>query len=150
MSDPFDDFANENISAARKKMLERAETRGQMKRAKKMVEKDLLFEMWQRWHIMRKVELLKGDWAVPAQELIDFLERMDIGDADSLIELLDRQPWRNADPDTRYLVQAIVGHAIVFLREREGLAPFDDPLPSFDGSYEDEPNASMIIREMLK
>jgi hypothetical protein len=147
MSDPFDDFANENISMARKKMLERAETRGQLKRAKKLIEKDLLFEMWQRFHNARKIELMQGEWCVPAGELVAFLESMTINDADALIELLDRQPWRNADEDTRFLVQSIVGHAIIFLREREGLPPFDDPIPFTD---DDEPNASMIIREMLK
>ena len=146
MSDPFDDFADENMSRGRKAQLARAETREEKRRAKQLTDRDLLFEMWQRWHLMRKTELLKGEWAVPAAELIDFLERMTIDDADALIELLDRQPWRNADADTRYLVQAIIGHAIVFLRECEGLAPFDDPLPFSD----EPPNATLIIREMLK
>ena len=145
MTDPFDDFAEENTSRARKAMLARAETREQKRKAKQLIERDYLFEQWQKWHKKRKAELLAGEWARPAQKLIDFLERMDFNSADELIELM--RPWRHADDDTRFLVQSIVGHAIIYLRESNGLPPFDDPLPF---SMDDEPNVTMVIREMLR
>jgi len=74
-----------------------------------------------------------------------FLESMTIEDGGRLIDLVLRGPWRRADADTRYLLLGLIDTRIVFLRETEGWAPFDDSIP-FGG----EPTAFEIIRAELQ
>ena len=52
--------------------------------------------------------------------------------------------WRNADDDKRFQILSIVNAAIVSLRERHKLPPFEDPLPGAPL------NAFLVIRELLR
>jgi hypothetical protein len=132
--------------APRKARMRAAETRAEKKRQKELAERDYLFRDWQEWHKKRKGELLAGAWCEAAQELSNFLETMTVEDAPALVALVERGPWREADHDTRFLVLELISHSIIYLREKVGLAPFDDPLPFSD----DEPNAFLVIRGMLR
>jgi hypothetical protein len=143
MIDPFEQFAEDHISAPRKARIRAAETRAQRKREKELDDREIMFREWQKWHQKRKAELLTGAWGEAATELADFLERMDTDDAVALIELVERGPWRDADADTRFMVLELIDHSIIYLREREGLEPFDDPL-------DDDLNAFLIIRGLLQ
>jgi hypothetical protein len=64
--------------------------------------------------------------------------------ADALIEHVRANDWASADGDMRLLALRLADAAIVRLRERAGLEPFDDPLP-------DQPsNAFLSLRELLR
>ena len=61
----------------------------------------------------------------------------------ALIELIKGGPWRHAAAETRFEVLVLIDTAIVGLRTRCGLPPFDDALPG------DRPNVFLHIREVL-
>jgi hypothetical protein len=140
------ELGQKQMVAPHKAKLRAAKTRAERKLEKERKEREQLFGMWTKWHKERKAELLAGPYSEAANELALFLERMTITDAPALIELTKRGPWCEADADTRFLVLELIAHSIIYLREREGLAPIDDPIPFSD----DEPDAFMIIREMLR
>jgi hypothetical protein len=143
MTDPFEDFANEHQSRYSKR---REKTRAERRIEKELAERDYLFEEWTQWHQKRKQELLTGVHAEMANELAGFLERMTINDAPALVTLVRSRPWHMTDPDTRFLALELISHAIIYLRERAELPPFDDPIPWSD----DEPDAFMIIKRLLR
>jgi len=146
MTDPFEDFADRNSTAYNRARMRAAETKAERELAKKQFERDFIFEEWKKWHEERKVALLAGPHGEQAQELCYFLETMTIADAAALVELVKRGAWHETNADTRFLVQTLIGRTIMCVRECEGLPPFDDPLPFSD----EELNASLIIRELLK
>jgi hypothetical protein len=145
-TDPFEDFANENMTGYNRSRLRAEETRAERERRKKEAERNFLFAEWKAWHEKRKNELLAGVWSEAAQELSNFLENMGTEDAPALIALVERGPWRRTDQDTRFLVLELISHSIMYLRESHGLAPFDDALPFCN----DDLNTFLIIREMLR
>jgi hypothetical protein len=68
---------------------------------------------------------------------------MRLQDGAALVSLVEAGPWRHADRDTRFEVLALIDTAIVSLRTRCDLLPFDDALPG------DRPNVFPLIREVL-
>jgi hypothetical protein len=77
---------------------------------------------------------------------VGFLESVTLGDEAALLAFVKQGPWREADSDTRFEILALVDTAIVRLRERDGLAPFDDGLPWSD----QPPGAFLMLREWLR
>jgi hypothetical protein len=140
--DSWDDIASEQIVSPRRARMRAAEKRKQ----KRLQERNELFRAWERWHKERREILLSGPHGRAAQELVDFLERMTCceEDAAALLTLVQQGPWADSDPDVKFLVLGVVDNAITYLRENEGLHPFDDPLP------DEEPNVFLTIREMLR
>lgn len=111
---------------------------------KALQERDYLFKQWRKWHEETLKEFINGPYAVAAKELHTFLSTADLDSGDRLIELVRQGPWLGADEDTRYQVLRIIDHAIVYLRESNGMEPFDDPFP------DEDPSVFIILREMLK
>jgi hypothetical protein len=104
-------------------------------------ERDQQFLVWRRWRQKGVDALVAGPHASEANDLIEFLKVMTLGSGPELIKRVG--PWIDADPDTRFLVLSLIDSAIAALRERNGLAPFDDALPG------QPPTAFQIIRECL-
>jgi hypothetical protein len=142
--DPWARLAEEQISAPRKAVLKGVQTRRERAIEKALDDKQTLYKQWQEWHAKRKKELLAGDFATPAGEVAEFVERMTLRDGAALVALVENGPWHHADADTRYQVLALVSHAITNLREQMGMSPFDDPILS------SEKNVFLTIRDMLK
>ena len=136
----FEALADRQISAPRKARARAAERRAAEKALR---ERDQQCAAWRRWHQKQTEELLAGPHGEAAYELVEFLAAMTLDRAADLIALVERGPWRSADPDTRYQVLRLVDHDIARLRERAGLAPYDDALPG------EPPTAFQIIREAL-
>jgi hypothetical protein len=134
--DPFERIAERRFAGARKVVSATA-------KEKALVERDELFRLWKKQQQKRRDELLKGAYGAEATRLADLLERMTIHDTTALLELVEQGPWRNVDADTRYQVLGMIDRAIIYVRECEGLAPFDDALPG------EEPTVFEIIRERL-
>ena len=63
--------------------------------------------------------------------------------ARELVNFVAAQDWSVVDADTRAIALFEINNAIVTLRERRGLPPFDDPLPGAP------PNAFQVIRKIL-
>jgi hypothetical protein len=142
----FADLAERQISApvkARHRAVEkRAAAREKANQA--LEERDQLFAMWRRWRRDRVEALLSGPHGEAVGELTAFLKGMTLEQAPELITLVERGPWRQADTDTRFEILGLIDAAIVRLRERNDLDPFDDALPG-------EPlTAFQVIREVLR
>lgn len=120
--------------AAEKRALEKA-----------LRERDQQFKLWRKWHREQCEALLAGPHAEAAQALIAFLNAMTITQAAGLLALVEHGPWRGADPDARYQVLRLIDASIAHLRERAGLASFNDSLPWTD----EPPTAFEILRGWL-
>jgi hypothetical protein len=136
MTSPWEVLAERQIVAPRKARMRAAETR----RQKKLKERDTLFRAWKKWHEERREQFLQHDGAA---ELVALIERMTLDDGDALIDLVEHSPLRHADQETRSLALSLINNGIIYLRESNGLVPFDDPLP------DEEPSAFFVVKEML-
>lgn len=142
MSNPFLRLAEQQISNPVKSRMKAAATREQRRRAKQLSDNAILYKQWKQWHDKCRAELLAGPYGEAASELADFIASMSIQDGDALIAKVERGPWVSADTDSRYQVLRMIDHSIVYLRESNGLEPFDDPL-------DDDLNVFLQIRQML-
>lgn len=138
----FTDLAARQISAPEKAKLRAAAKRASKAAERALAERDTLARLWQHYQRERLAALLAGPFGSAIQDLIALLERLQLDQADALIALLNRGPWRQADADTRLEVLRLVNASIISLRERHGLEPFDDPLPPSAAAFQ-------IIRGLL-
>ena len=101
-------------------------------------------QQWERYleelEKRRKV-LTSGPYAGTAEALVAFLKSLTLDDGEMLIEMA--AVWQSAPWTTRFLVLQMIDEAMIMVRERNGLPPFDDPL------WEEEDNAFITIRRML-
>jgi hypothetical protein len=143
--DPYSVVAAEQISNPVKARMRAVQTRAERRAEKQLSDKQVLSQQWQQYHAQRLKRLSTGKFRKPVAVLASFLESMTLEDGGALIELIERGPWREADADTRFLLLGLIARRIMYLREAEGLAPFDDSLP-----FSDEPlTVFQIIRERL-
>jgi hypothetical protein len=88
-------------------------------------------------------EALEGPGGAALAELLALLGRLRPGDAERLVEFVATKRDQWPDRDLRHVVLARIDNAIIELRERSGLPPFDDPLPG-------EPaNCFLMVRDLL-
>jgi hypothetical protein len=113
------------------------------RRAKHAVHQETLGKAYRRWRDERSEALLAGPHGHAARRLVNFLKDMGLHDGAALIRLVDRQQWCSADYETRPEILVLIDSAVISLRERHGLAPFDDALPA------EPPNAFLLIREAM-
>jgi hypothetical protein len=139
---PFTAFG-EALAPARKPRREGVSAREAARRAKALQERDRLSLAHRRWRKEAFDALLNGPHGAAARTLIAFLDHMQ-SDERGLVELVQSGPWRDADADTRFLILVLVDAAAIRLRERAGLAPFDDPL------RDKESNMFLTIRKLLQ
>jgi hypothetical protein len=143
--DPYAQLAEEQISNPVKARMRGAKTRAERAKAKKLDDQQIQFGLWKKWHHKQTKKLLTGPYKTPAGTLSRFLANMTLQHDPELIELIKRGPWRDSDPDTRYLVLSLIDSRIVYLREAEGWPPFDDAMPFSDN----KPTLFLCIREIL-
>jgi hypothetical protein len=139
-SNPFTAFGEALVPTEKRTKVGAREAK---RREKTRQERDCLSQAHRRWRKETVDALLVGPHGVAAQALIDFLEHMELSDGRGLIELVQSGPWRGADEDTRFLILVLVDAAVVQLRERTGLDPFDDPL-------DEKSNVFLLIRRLLQ
>jgi len=107
----------------------RAATRAQRTQEKALQERHELFALWKKHHREQSDGLLAGPHGAAAQELMDFMQGMTLGDGEELLDRVRAGPWRVADEDTRFIVLSLIDSGLVRLREKNGLPPFDDSIP---------------------
>jgi hypothetical protein len=134
----FLDLADRQVSAPVKAQRRAVEKRA----ARREEEHGRLAAARQRYERERLVEAFAGQHG---EKLRQFIEFLDIVTLQSAAALIDRaREFQAADDDTRFLVLRSIDSAIIRLRERHKMMPFDDPLPG-------QPlNAFLTIREILR
>lgn len=139
-------WAEEYAETVETRSEQRAHRRKQSAQQRAMVkalhERNYLHRQWKKWHEDQLKLFLDGDHAQAAKELHAFLLTLDLENGDELIAKVERGPWVSADADSRYQVLRMVDRAIVYLRESNGMEPFDDPL-------DDDLNVFLRIRRLL-
>jgi len=145
MGNPFTDFAEANTPAAVKARQRATAKRRAKAEEKALQERDDLFRLWKQWRREQVEALLSGPHGTKAQELLGFLQTMSLSDGPRLIEFVRAAGWQHVDADTKFEILSLINTAITELRERAGLAPFDDGIPP-----DEEPTALVIIRELLR
>jgi hypothetical protein len=71
------------------------------------------------------------------------LDRLELSSAAALLDFIRRSDWSSVNFDTRLTVLHEINNSITCMRERHGLAPFDDPLPN------QPDNVFRIVRSIL-
>jgi hypothetical protein len=110
---------------------------------KELRDRERLLRQYRGWFREQVKAARQGPYGERLERLRRFLHTMTIDDGDRLIELVDDDHWRDADADTRFLILRMVDNAIVLLREKRGLPPFDDALEG------EPPTAFQIIKQCL-
>jgi hypothetical protein len=144
----FLDYAEKNTPAAVKARQRATENRRAKAAEKALAERDSLFSLWKLWKRERLDALLSGSHGAAVSELVAFLQTMTLEDATlnggaNLIKRVRINNWERADADIRFEILALVDAAIIAVRERAKLTPFDDPLG-------DSPDAFLTLRELLQ
>jgi xanthine/CO dehydrogenase XdhC/CoxF family maturation factor len=139
ISNPFAAFADRH---ARKPRPRRVSEKEAARREKAAEERAQLSAAHRRWRKDQIAALLAGPHG--AQALVEFLNSMDLQAEPELLEHVRSGPWHDADEDTRFLILVIIDAALVRLRERQGMPPFDDPLPG------EAPSAFLELQEWLR
>lgn len=129
---PFSRLASEQIAAPVKSRMKAVETR----RARSaQAEKDLLDEaqllkLYRRERKKQLQALLDGPFGPDVRGLLSFMRTMTLSSAPGLIALVRKAIWIKALPeDHKYILLRLVSQGIARVREKNGLSPFDDPLP---------------------
>ena len=100
-----------------------------------------LLRAWKRWHREQLKQALCGLHRDVLERLMLQLENLQ--SARELVGFIEAQDWTAIDVETRFIALHEINAAITALRERNGLAPIDDPLP---GAPE---NAFRIIKTIM-
>jgi hypothetical protein len=139
VNNPFLDVAARQIAAPVQARMRAARTRALRKALK---ERDDAHALWRVWRHERVERLLAGPYGADARALIEVLDRATL--SSDFVGVVRRGPWPCADADTRFEILALIDTAIIALRERQKLPPFNDPIG-------DAPrDAFLQIRELLR
>jgi hypothetical protein len=112
-------------------------------RQKELVDQARLTRAWKARHREQLEEALAGPHGAQISELMALLDRLELSSAAALLAFIRRSEWSSVGYDTRLVVLHQINDRITRMRERHGLAPFDDPLPG------QPDNVFRIVRAIL-
>ena len=143
---PFQRLALEAVPYAQRRKTEKAKLKAALNVPKSGLEKaqfakDKLWDLYLVELEKRRKILAAGPYAGTAEALIEFLKQLTLDDGDVLIDMA--MIWQGAPRTTRFLVLQLIDEAMINLRERNGLPPFDDPM------FDEPDNAFISIRKIL-
>jgi hypothetical protein len=95
----------------------------------KLAENQKLSRAYKQWQREQLAAALVGAHGAMVAELMALLDRLELNSAAALLMFVERADWNAVSYDTRLTVLHQINTAITRMRERHGLAPFDDPLP---------------------
>lgn len=113
------------LRALEKRKMHRAQKQAMIKA---LNERDMLMRLWRKWRKDVYNEALDGPYQEALQELVDFLNQMNLKNEAPLLKLIHSGNWHEAHKDIRFLVTILVDAKITALREKQELPPFDDGL----------------------
>jgi hypothetical protein len=147
---PFQRHRLEAVPYAQRRKAEKAKLKevASTPEAKREQEKIKLWELYLDELEKRRKALVSGPYAGTGEALIQFLKGITLEDGEKIVEMA--MVWQGAPQTTRFLVMQIIDEAMINLRERNGLAPFDDPLPLGMCEPDEEPdNVFFRIKRIL-
>jgi hypothetical protein len=105
-----------------------------MKRLQRDQEKELasqsrLLCAWTQWHAEQLAEALVGPHRDAVANVISVLESLGMDSAAELLGRVQRTEWSTVSDNVRGMVLHQINQSIIRLRERNGMAGLDDPLP---------------------
>lgn len=113
---------------------------------KAMFEKNAAFNEYRKILAKDRRALFDGSLGREFKALADMLDTLTPSSATALTSYIEACDWLNgADDNARYAALRLVGAAIIKLRIRAGLAPFDDSIPFMD----EAPTAFQTVRKQL-
>lgn len=128
---PFLDHAERTTPApvARRQaaVAKRAATKQAGRAEQELHEEELLSKLYRKWKREQIDKLLAGPYGKDVRGIVSFMRTMTLSSAPALIQLVERATWVKAlGADDRHVLLGMIGRTIARIREREGLAPFDD------------------------
>jgi hypothetical protein len=93
---------------------------------KELADQARLLRAWKQWHAEQLDDALAGTHGATIVELLALLDQLELSSA---AVLLDFMRPSDCDYDTRLTVLHQINQTITRLRERNGMAAIDDPLP---------------------
>ena len=104
---------------------------------KELDEQGKLYRQWKAWRREKLDALLAGPHGREVKGLVRLMDTMTLSSAAALVQLIERAVWIKAmSPAERADLLGAIGQRITRLRERNGLTPFDDPMPGQpDGAF---------------
>lgn len=107
-------------------------------------EKSELARQWRRWRRERSDIILEGPHARDYRGLLLLVGSLTPDSAPALVQYVQRAAWlQAADREVRRTALTVIDDAIVLLRVKHGMSPFDDSLP------DEPPTAFEEIRAAL-
>jgi hypothetical protein len=98
---------------------------------------------WVNWHRDERNVVLAGPHGAMFERLLFILKYLTPQSQPLLLGCIRGTDWSTVDAMSRAIVLHEIGRAITALRERNGLAPFDDPLPG------ERENVFSVIKQHL-
>jgi hypothetical protein len=92
-------------------------------------EQAALLRAWKAFHSEQLEQALASAHGAVIAELMGVLDRLEIDSAAALLAAMQRADWHSVDYTTRLTVLHQVNQAVTRLREKHGMAPFDDGPP---------------------
>jgi hypothetical protein len=102
-----------------------------------------LLRDWAKWHRDERDAVLAGPHGAMFERLLFILKNATPQSASLLLNYIRGVDLSNVEYSTRLVMLHEIGRAIAALRERNGKAPFDDPLPG------ERENVSRLIKQHL-
>lgn len=140
----FDILGERQIVQPVKRRMEKADRRAAVE-ARKKEERDKAKQLsyYGIWKREIRAEMI-AQHGVKLEALMKMLKNMTIESSDELVSYIERADWLiKSDPHSRITILGYIDNAIIRLRIRHGLAPFDDALPG------EEATAFQVIRGIL-
>jgi len=141
----FDILGEKQIVQPVKRRMEKADRRAAVE-AHKKEEKDEAKQMayYRVWKREMRAEMIALH-GVKLETLMKMLKNLTIESSDNLVDYIESADWLiQADAHSRITILSYIDNAIIRLRIRHGLAPFDDALPG-----EEDLTVFQIIRKIL-
>jgi hypothetical protein len=95
----------------------------------KLADDARLLRLWKKWHRDELDEALAGPHGPMVERLMFILKELSRDSAALLTAYIRGVDWNAIDYPTKLTVLHEINTAITRLRERQGLAPINDPLP---------------------
>jgi hypothetical protein len=95
---------------------------------KKLADDARLLRAWRNWHHEELEAALARPHGAVIGQLMQILHELTLQSAPVLLEFVRAQHWKAVDYDSRLTALHEVNTAIMELRERNGMPPFDDRL----------------------
>lgn len=149
---PFENYGHEKGARAKPERITGRERAPMVKKGleKQQEEDSKLSQLYRRARAQELRELLAGEHGVAIAALRKILRDFNQDKASELLRHMEARHWyTHASLQTRASLFSMISVAIIRAREKNGRAPFDDPLPRFDGSPAPE-RLFQIVRRKLR